>query len=179
MGRNAILEFRGAYFLSTNSAFQDIFGTGGALYGPELTVQLFDDKNWYTFASFDYFKKSGKSVGVGNSTRVKLIPLAFGLKYFVPAHNENVNFYAGLGFQPVNVRTTNCVESSLTRLSQWGFGGIAKTGVYFYTRHKLVVDIFADYSFARVGGGSCCAGFKAKKANVSGAIFGVGFGYNF
>lgn len=180
IGRNVILEFKGAYFLPTNHAFKKIYHKGGALYGPEVTVQWCDDTNWYVFASLDYFQKKGHSVGLDDVTRVRLIPLAIGLKYFVPI--DCLDFYAGLGFQPVNVRTHNCSPFVIAKQSKWGFGGIVKGGTYIHLPGDFLIDIFIDYSFVRVGNKNRCqnqAGVQSIKANVSGAIFGVGIGYNF
>lgn len=178
VARDKILEFKGAYFLPTGSVFKDIYG-GGALYGPEITFQLCENKNWYGFASIDYFRKKGHSKGLCEPTTVKLVPIAFGIKYMYPL--ENFDLYAGLGIQPINVRTKNCMQSTVTRLSQWGLGGIAKLGAYYYLPHRLVLDFFVDYSFAKVGSNSCdCpGGMQSVKTKVSGAIFGVGLGYNF
>jgi hypothetical protein len=183
IAQDAILEFKGSYFLSTHSVFKDIYGKGGALYGPELTVQLCNDKNWYAFASFDYLQKKGYSLGFCDKTRVRLIPLTFGLKYFVPVAEENVDFYAGLGFVSENVRTKNCSEFVTAKTSQWGFGGIAKFGAYYRLPQNFVLDFFIDYNFVKVGSSDCdCQGspiVESVKANVGGAIFGTGIGYRF
>lgn len=181
--RNVILEFKGAYFLSTNSSFRDIYGSSGALFGPELTVQLCNEKNWYAFMSVDYLKKKGHTPCLCDPTTVRLIPLAFGLKYFLPAYHEHADFYLGLGFEPANLRTKNCSQGLTTKQSQWGFGGIGKFGAYCYMPCNYVLDIFVDYSFLRVGSNDCvCQGstcVQSVKANVSGAIFGIGLGYAF
>jgi len=181
VAREVILEFKGAYFLPTDCTFKTIYPKGGALFGPELTVQLCNDRNWSAFASFDYFKTAGCSIGLCDATTVKLIPLALGLKYFVPVHGC-VDLYAGLGFEAINVRTINCSNFVVSPLSQWGFGGIAKVGAYYYLPHNFLIDIFIDYSFVNVGSNSCdcpSIGVQSVKANVSGAIFGIALGYNF
>lgn len=179
--RNTILEFKGACQVPTNSTFRDIYGHAGALYGPELTVQLKEDKPWHAFASFDYFRKNGHSIGLCEPTTVKLLQFALGLKYFKSVRDGKADLYAGLAFEPVNMRTINCIQSVELRTSQWGFGGLAKIGAYYYLPRNFVFDFFIDYSFARVGSNDCnsCTGLQSVKANVSGAIFGIGLGYNF
>lgn len=181
--RDAIFEFKGAYFLPTNCAFKSIYDHGSAIFGPELTVQLCDTTNWYAFGSVDYFQKKGKSVGLNEPTRVQLIPIAAGLKYLYPICNENIDLYAGLGFEAVNVRTTNCTAEAVIKLSQWALGGIAKAGAFWYLPCNFVLDVFIDYSFAKTSGRACWCpagvGVKPVKANVSGALFGIGIGYRF
>ncbi len=181
--RDVILEFKAAYFLPTNSLFRHIYDNGGALYGPELTVQLCEDKNWYGFLSLDYFQKKGRSLGLCERTKVSLLPLGVGLKYFVPMWCDHADFYLGLGFQPTYVRTKNHAECLTTKQSRWGFGGIAKVGTYWYLPHHFVIDLFVDYSFVKVGCKRPCetatGTFIPRKANVSGAIFGAGIDYCF
>lgn len=181
--RDVILEFKAAYFLPTDSVFKHIYHNGSALWGPELTVQLCENKNWYGFASIDYFQKHGRSLGLCDATKVSLLPLGVGLKYFVPVWCDRADFYLGLGFQPVYVRTKNCAELVSTKQSRWGFGGIAKAGTYWYLPCNFVIDLFVDYSFVKVGCKNSCTSsagtVTSRKANVSGAIFGGGIGYRF
>jgi outer membrane protein W len=179
-GRSIILEFKGAYFLSTDSAFKNIYGNGGALAGPELTVQLCEENNLCVFASVDYFKKKGHSIGLCNKTTVEMIPVGLGFKYVIPTF-DHTDFYVGLGLEAMNLRTTNCSDFVVFNQSQWGFGGIAKVGAYYYLPCNLLLDFFIDYSFVRVGSDNCncLPGLLPIKANVSGAIFGIGLGYNF
>lgn len=179
--RDVILEFKAAYFLPTSSVFKQIYRHGGVLYGPELTVQLCDNKNWYGFASVDYFQKKGHSLGLSDATKVSLLPLGIGLKYFAPIVCDCADFYLGLGFQPVHVHTKNCSGSVVTKQSRWGFGGIAKAGAYWHLPHNFVLDFFIDYSFVKVGCKKSCQSSTtiSRKADVSGAIFGIGLGYCF
>lgn len=177
--RDIIFEFKGAYFLPTNDRFKDIY-KGNALYGPELTVQLRPDSCWYGFASVDYFQAKGRSLGLCDRTKVSLVPIAFGVKYFMPFSCKRFDMYAGLGFQPVRVRTQDCSEFVVFEQSRWALGGIAKVGTYVYLPCNFVLDFFVDYSFAKTGCRDCRLNNVAPlKANVSGVIFGGGLGYLF
>lgn len=177
--RDVLLEFKGAYFLP-HACFKNIY-KGGALYGPELTGQLCEDnEHWYGFASIDGFSKHGRSIGMCLPTRATLIQLAFGLKYFVPFCYGN--FYLGLGVEPVYLKTKNCLPDGIVSTSKWSCGGIAKIGTYLDLPYcdDWFIDLFIDYSFAKVGCPFKCADIEVPlKANVSGAIFGGGLGYRF
>jgi len=179
--RDILLEFKGAYFLATEHLFREIYGNGGALYGPEVTFQLCDDDNWYGFASIDFFQKDGHSLGLCDATKARIMPLALGLKYFVPFCYGD--FYIGLGFQPTHLKTINCSPFVAECTSQWGFGGIAKIGTYFDLPCNFLIDIFIDYSFVKVDCNKKCqppAGpVTSTKADISGVIFGAGLGYRF
>lgn len=180
--RDILLEFKGAYFLATDCVFKNIYDKGGALYGPEVTFQLGESNQWYGFASIDYFKKDGNSIGLSTPTKVELIPLGIGVKYMQPSHCGRYNFYLGLGFQPVHTKVTNCSPYVPATQTKWGFGGIAKTGVYVDLTHNFLLDLFIDYSFVKVNfdAAQIPAGpVTPFKTDISGAIFGVGLGYRF
>ncbi len=179
--RDVIVEFKGAGFIPTNSSFQDIYGKGAALFGPEVTVDICDTNRWYVFASVDYLKKDGHSIGLCNDTTIRMVPLAFGLKYFKPIHCAD--FYAGLGFQPTHLKTTNCSPFVVQNTSQWCLGGVAKLGAYVDVRCNFVLDFFVNYSFVKAGCPKFCQPENEPllplKANISGVIIGAGFGYRF
>jgi outer membrane protein W len=179
--RDVIVEFKGAAFIPTGSDFQDIYGKAVGLFGPEVTVDVCNTQKWYAFASVDYLKKDGHSIGLCNDTTVRMVPLAFGLKYFKPVRCADV--YAGLGFQPVHLKTRNCSPQVVQDTSQWCLGGIAKLGAYVGVKCNFVLDFFVDYSFVKAGCPTLCQPetgiLMPLKANISGVILGVGLGYRF
>lgn len=175
--RDVLLEFKGAYNFFTNHHVRKIYGTGGGLYGPEVTFQILEDDNWYGFASADFLKKKGHSSGMHEPTTLYMVPLALGAKYFVPFNR--CDFYVGLGFQPLHVKTVNCIAGDIVRTSKWGFGGIAKTGAYFDLPRDFFIDVFADYSFVTVGGSPCCGTTVPVKSVMNSVAIGAGLGYRF
>lgn len=179
--RDYIIEFKGAGFFPTNDCFKDIYGKSGALWGPELTFQLCENNDhWYGFASIEYFQKKGHSIGLCNDTKVKLVPMALGLKYMQSLFCDRTDWYIGLGFQPVYISTNNCSEYVLTKQSRWGFGGIAKGGTYIDLSCNFVLDLFVGYSFVKAGCKKVCTqNVVPLKVNVSGVIVGGGIGYRF
>ncbi len=182
--RDVLLEFKAAYFLPTGSRFKQIYH-GSALYGPELTVQLCDDSCWYGFFSVDYFSKSGHTVNFDTPTKVTLVPLGFGLKYFASGcwcNCDYVNFYLGLGFQPVRVHTFDNSPYVVQRQTVWALGGIAKIGAYIDLSCDFLLDLFIDYSFAKAKSHvnqSQSGPVIPLSSSVSGAIFGGGLVYRF
>lgn len=175
--RDVLVEFKGAAYLPTNDCVKNIYGKVGGLYGPEVTFQLCENKNWYGFASVDFSSKKGRSIGLCDCTKMHLLPLGLGLKYFAPFCCGD--FYVGLGFQPVHLKTINCSEFVVQKTSKWGFGGIAKIGAYIDLPRNFFVDLFFDYSFVKVNCDSCLTSVIPVRANLSGAIVGAGLGYRF
>ncbi len=180
--RNVLLEFKGAAFIATGSRFKDIYGRAAALYGPEITFQLCDNNpHWYGFASIDYLSKKGTSLGIPVSTKISLLPIAIGVKYFVDNCFDNADLYVGLGFQPVRVKIRND-SPFVTNTNKWAFGGIVKGGSYIYFCDDFFLDLFVSYSFANVSSHrtiSLTGPIVPLKAHISGAILGAGLGYRF
>ncbi len=178
VGRDVILELKGAYFLPTDSMFKDCY-KGSVLWGPELTVQLKKNKHWYAFASLDYYRQKGRFLSLCDSTTLRLLPLAFGIKYFVPIRNR-ANIYLGLGFQPEYVNKKSRRGFVTSKRTLWGFGGIAKAGAYIDLFHNFLLDLFIDYSFVWTKKTNLYGNtVTPSRTNLSGAIFGAGLGYRF
>lgn len=175
--RDVLLEFKAAYFWPQDSCVRSIYGDRGALYGPEVTFKLSKDSHWYGFASIDFLNKEGRSVGLCEFTKMSILPIGLGVKYFAPFSYGDV--YVGLGFQPTHLKTVNCSPFVDQTTSKWGFGGIAKIGSYFNLSHNCFLDVFLDYSFVKLECSNCSAAVVPLKVNLSGIIFGAGIGYRF
>lgn len=172
---DVLVEFKAAYFMPTDSDVKKIYGKGGALFGPEVTFRVYE--NWYGFASIDFLTKKGHSLGLCDRTTMSLMPLGIGVKYLIPFCYGD--FYMGLGFQPLRLKTVNCSPDVDQTTTNWGFGGIAKIGSYFTLPDNYFIDLFIDYSFVKVGCKKCSPLVVPLKANLNGAIFGAGLGYRF
>ena len=174
--REAILEFKGAYLLSVDELFRECY-KGSALYGPELSVQLKNDKNWYAFAGVDYFQQKGRCLSRCDSTKLKLLPITVGIKYCIPLCHR-AHFYFGLGLQSAFIRTTSRRSCVVGKRKQWGFGGIGKMGAYIDLSHNFLLDLFFDYSFIRTDNlyGPTVASCRS---SLHAALFGAGLGYRF
>lgn len=171
-----ILEAKGAYFLPTNSKFRHIYGNGSGQYGLELTGKLFC--HLYGFVSADFFYKKGKSINFCNKTKVDILNLALGLKYFVPFCVGD--FYVGFGALPTLVHTKDCSPYVIKNRTKWGCGGIAKIGTYFNLPKSFIVDVFANYSFVKVPFKNCTNRvIESHAAHADGCSFGIGLGYRF
>lgn len=181
-GKDVLLEFKGAYFHAAGSHFKEIFKNGGAWYGPEITFALSDCYNLYGFASVDYFKTDGHSVGLENPTKISLLPISVGLKYLMPTCWPGTDFYVGLGFEPIRVHIRNDSPFVIQRQTKWVLGGIAKMGAYIDLSCNFVLDLFIDYSFAHVSSHNTNAPtgpIVPLKSSISGVIIGAGLGYWF
>ena len=175
--KDIILEFKGAYFQPTNKTFKDIYH-GSALFGPEVTFRII--KGFYGFASIDYFTKKGESIGFCTPTRAHFLPLGIGLKYLWRV-KKIVDIYLGLGFTPTHLKTKNDSPYVPEEIHGWGFGGIAKIGVFVELPHHFMLDFFVDYSFVKVKPKTSCNinNIPLHTANLNGVVIGGGLGYRF
>ncbi len=181
-GRDVIFEIKAAAFVPTDCIFKSIYGKVGGLYGAELTAQICEDSCWYGFCSVDYLKKDGCSIGLNTPTHVSLLPVGIGVKYMLPCcWCECVDWYVGIGFQPVHVKTIDCVANAPQNFSHWALGGVAKVGAYVDLCCDILLDLFLDYSFAKTDCKNLCQNpaAVATKADVSGVVVGAGLGYRF
>ncbi len=175
--KDVILEFRAGYFRPTDCVFRNIVDNKAALFGPEVTFHMY--RCIYGFTSIDFLTKNGRSLGLQNSTDIFMLPLGIGLKWMEEISNC-VTGYVGLGFQPTFLRTKDCSPFVCQKRHKWGFGGIAKAGVYVDWQENWFLDFFVDYSFVKVKP-FCCdiPNVQPRKADLSGVIIGGGLGYRF
>lgn len=171
-----LLEVKGAYFLSTNDTFKNIYGHGCGEVGVEVTAELV--KNIYAFLSADFFNKDGATPIFDTPSTFFSTNLGFGLKYFVPLHR--VDLYVGLGVEPTYLRTIDDSTDVQNKTTAWNCGGIAKVGAIVDLTHSLFLDFFIDYSFVQFHFNQTFNNpVQRQNAILNGAIFGVGFGYRF
>jgi len=182
---DVLLEVKGAAFIATGERFKDIYGRAAGMGGAEVTFNAWEScecwewlSNFYGFVSADFLRKSVNSIGCCSPTKVDVTTIGIGLKYLFPFCYGD--FYLGLGALPTNVRTKDCSPFVLPKTSQWGCGGIAKIGAYFDLPCSFFIDLFVDYQFVTVKP-KCCpdSGIQFTKANLNGAIIGLGLGYRF
>ncbi len=167
-----LVEAKGSIFVPTNEAFRDIYNNCGD-FGLEFTGNLFD--HLYGFTSVDFLFKDGQTVVFNSSTRMNIVNIGVGAKYFVPF--KHGDFYIGLGIEPTYFCTHNQVPE-MVKQARWTCGGIAKSGVILNMPNSFFVDLFFDYSFVKADfyTGSPV---QLKEAHLDGCLFGIGVGYRF
>jgi len=173
---DVLLEAKGAYFLSSDEIFKNIFQKGCGEIGAELTAKIVH--NFYSFFSVDFFHKTGETPTLNTITQFRSTSFAAGFKYFFPT--THVDFYLGLGIEPTYLVTKNDSEFVEPVTKQWGCGSIAKAGAIIDLPHALFLDIFVDYSFIDINQ-LVASNQLIQNTNtiLSGGLFGFGFGYRF
>ncbi len=181
-----IIEFSGGIFSPTNCIPKNIYGSAWGSFQFKLSVSLIQNsdlwKRLYAFAAINYTTKGGRSTNGNQKTRIRLIPISFGLRFIQPASaiNNRLSVYAGLGIQAIIERVNNDSAFVDRKAHKSGVGGIAELGFYFHPCQKGLIILGLDYSFTRLGCYKPCTenviGFSSK---TSGIGFHVGLGAAF
>jgi len=157
---SVIFEVKASYFVPTEKAFNDIYGSG-LMYGGEITVGIW--KNLDIWAGGSYFSKYGELSYTGEETHLQIVPLGGGIKYRFTS--GILNFYGGAGVNYFDYAESNIIGD----VHDGAVGFVTKIGVYLAPVPQLVFDFFAEYSYCQM----TPADFTI---NIGGIKAGVGMG---
>lgn len=172
-----LIEGKAAYFLPENHKFRQIYHHGGGLYGVEASYEAWC--HTHIWASVDSFTKKGRSLGGHSPTKISMVPIGLGVKYFLNLPSTPVDLYAGLGITGTYVHIHDKNPYVIPNTSKWGLGGIAKIGA-LVNCDRVFFDLFVNYSY-------CPMDFHKNRhhavsrnsVNFGGWAFGLGLGYRF
>jgi len=185
-----LLEFRPSYFYPISKGIRQAFHNGGVNYQITGAFPVYYGNNaWLqgldVWAAVDYFSREGRTSGLGNKTRLRIVPLTLGLKYFFPDLGTvaPVNFYVASGMKYFFVYNYTDSDYAQKNVYANGMGGVVETGFTSTVMKHLVLDIFASYSFRTFGAPSISSSkYPAvipTGMNISGVNVGGGIGYKF
>jgi outer membrane protein W len=171
-----LVEGKAAYFLPQNNKFQKIY-TGGGLYGIEASYEAWC--RTHVWASVDSFTRKGSSLGCHSPTRISMVPIGLGLKYFLCLPNLPAELYVGAGVTGTYVHMHDKSPYVISKISKWGVGGIAKVGTLVHF-DCLFLDLFVNYSYCPIDFHHNRDGAVSRNSmNFGGWAFGLGIGYRF
>ena len=181
-----LLEFRASYYYPTSKGIREAFDNGGVNYQITGSFPVYYGANpWIRginiWGAIDYFSKEGRTSGLNNKTRLRIVPLTLGLKYFFPAIGTTapVNFYIGSGMKYFFIYNYTDSDYVKRNLYANGMGGVVETGFTTTVMKHLVFDVFASYSFKTFDAPSLSKypAVEPTKTNMSGINVGGGIGY--
>ena len=164
------LEIRGAEFFSSNHKFRKIYGNCPTVQ-LEASFPVFCSIK--SFANITFFSKEGHSTPLKDHTHLKMVPVTFGLKYYV---DLPCNFfgYIGGGASYTWVHIHNHSSFVKSKINDHRFGGVAKIGLG-YRYNCFFATIFADYFFQKVR----IHPHKKHQTDISGTFVGASLGIQF
>jgi hypothetical protein len=176
-----LLEVKTGYFFFSNSKMQKIYDKGG------WDVQLCASyplrnltSRWIVnaYCALEYFQRSGKSINDHQKTSGQAVPVNIGLKS-VYSLNENMQYYFTIGPRYFCFRQHNNSAYVDKNKSKKGLGFFVNTGLNYRLCGHFVVDIFGEYSYAKIHFHSGNSNVYTRGIQVGGLTFGAGLGYEF
>lgn len=133
-----------SYFSPASPDIRKTYGDAFVNYQIELTRSVFCD--WEVWLDLDYYTKGGHFHHRQDSTRLQVIPLSLGVKYYVHLCRD-IDWYVGGGGSYTCANLHNHSDCTKKNMTKWGFGGVFKTGIKYYWNDNLYIDLFLDYFY--------------------------------
>ena len=139
------VEGRVAYYHPSSSKVRRIYGDGWADYQLEISKGIFCD--WRIWAGVSGFSKKGDSIGYyHDDTRLQLIPISLGVKYYFPFCDDFKVFVGGGAcYSLLRIKDDSDYVHRHTHKNDWG--GVIQAGLNYYVWDCAYVSLFADYLF--------------------------------
>jgi len=140
------VEGRVSAFLPESKRVRRIYDDAIPFYQYEVAKTFCNGfQGWFDVG---YFEDRGRSIPLHNKTRIRLLPLGFGVKYIFPVFSC-LNAYVGGGglYSFLRIKDHSPFVKRHIRKNEWG--GIVKIGFTYSVTCHLYIDIFADYLFQR------------------------------
>ena len=170
-----LLELKAGYFFFASHKMRKIYDKGG------WDVQLsgsFPVWKWLdVYSSVEYLERSGNSLNSGQKTSIWIVPLSLGLK---PVFRicPQLEYYFAIGPRYIFLRQHNRSSYVSKFINNNGFAGFVNTGFNFFVTPHFVIDIFGEYSYAKLHTKSS-SNYYGQDTQLGGFTFGGGVGYAF
>jgi hypothetical protein len=175
---STVVEARVSYFGFFSRKLRQMFDNGGANYTINVAIPVYC--GWNIWGAVDYFTKHGNIIHLDASTRITIVPLTLGLKYFY-SFSPCIDVYGGLGMRYFFVQTKNSASASplSRRVNRSGLGGVLEVGALYHLTDCFVIDVFANASTKRLNGPRTSGDVESNSVQVGGWSIGAGLGYKF
>lgn len=176
LSAHPLLEVKAGYFLFLDPKMSDIYTTGGPDVQLSVSVPLREALHLY--ASGEWLERTGKSLNADQSTTFWALPVSVGLRPMILI-SEHIDFYLTLGPRYFFAYVDTSSSFVDKHISANGLGGFANSGLLFYLKRHFVLDLFVEYSYAKLSFKPSGTGVFGETAQVGGLSFGGGFAYRF
>ncbi len=163
LGEGFTVKLRSSIFIPQDNFFEEIYGEGFA-FGLEIDIFLWKKIDFYVAGNF--YSKQGKLTYTQEPTKVRILPIEWGLRYrFL---SRKINLYTGIGLGYVSANESNFIGDVSTKNIGYNLG----LGGYLSLYQNLILDVFVRYSWYKVHPTSI-------DVNIGGYDIGIGLGYSF
>ena len=172
---NAV-EAKVGYFFFSSAKMRKIYDRGG------IDVQIsqaYPVWKWFQiYFSAEFIERNGRSLNKHQKTRIWEYPLTLGLKTVFKICPVS-QYYITLGPRYVFVHVHNNSSFVNNKMNQNGLGGFLGTGFNFLPIKHMILDVFGEYSYARMHFHASKKHTQGESTQVGGFAFGGGIGYAF
>lgn len=176
-----LLEFKTGYFMFSNSKMRKIYDRGGLdiqLCASYPLWNLTDRWTLNAYGALEYFHRTGTSMNGHQKTSLWSVPVNIGLKQ-VFAMNANTQYYFTIGPREIYIHQHNHSPYVPKHQSRNGLGFFANTGLHYDLCNRLILDIFGEYSYAKLQFHGRKSNAYTRKMQIGGFTFGGGLGREF
>jgi len=176
-----LCEIKTGYFFFTNSKLRKVYDRGGLDIQLCASYPLWNLTNKWTlnaYGAVEYFHRSGKSIGGRQKTALWSVPVNIGLKP-VYAINDTMHYYFAVGPRYFYLHQHNHSSDVYKNRSRNGLGFFVNTGLNYALCDRFVIDIFGEYSYAKVHFHGRNSRVYTRNIQIGGFTFGAGIGYEF
>lgn len=171
-----LVELKTGYFFFSDSKMRKIFDRGGE--DIQLAGSFCIYRNFQLYTSAGYISRHGRSLHGYQKTRLNMIPVSVGIKPVFCLNNQ-VDLYATIGPRYLYVHQHNDSSYVNKKITRNGIGMFLGTGLLLRPCDGFVVDVFAEYSYARLHYHSHRRNVEGHSAQFGGFTVGGGLGYSF
>jgi hypothetical protein len=171
-----------SYYRPNSSVLRQIYGSSwlDVKFKVEQSVSRHSE-TWSklkVFTAVDFLLKGGKSLGGCYDTDIQIVPVSLGLEWVQPIISQVlVYFELAPKYYFLSVEDYNSAGSNTMHKN--GLGGYVGAGFRFKANQKVFFDLFAGYSFVKLGKDDTTGliqsyALQAGGLNIGGGVF-VGF----
>ncbi|WP_068468870.1 hypothetical protein [Candidatus Protochlamydia phocaeensis] len=176
-----LFEVKTGYFFFSNSKMRKVYDRGGLDTQLCASYPLWNlTSRWIlnAYAAVEYFYRSGKSIKGHQKTSLWSVPINIGLK---PVYkiNPSMQYYFAIGPRYFYIHQHNHSSYVYENKSRNGLGLFLNTGFNYVPCDHVVIDIFGEYSYAKIHFHTGKSGVYTRNIQISGFTFGAGIGYKF
>ena len=170
------LEAKAGYLFFGDHKMREVYDDGG------LDLQVcatFPAWQWIqVYLSVDSNQRHGKSLNIGQKTRFWEYPVSLGLQA-VAAIIPQMHYYFTIGPRYIYAHVHNNSPYVDREMNHSTVGGFVNTGFHFFLLEHFLIDLFGEYSYARMHFHAHKKYAYGENAQVGGFTFGGGMGYAF
>jgi outer membrane protein W len=176
-----VFEVKTGYFFFSNSKMRRVYDQGGwdvqlsssfPVGAPSKRLSL------HAYAALEYMNYAGRSLEENQKTTLWEIPVTLGLKSVILLGSQR-HYYFTLGPRYFYIHQHNQSLSVDREKSRNGLGFFANTGFNFKLGRHFFIDIFGEYSYAKIRFHTHKCNVYTRKIQVGGFTVGGGIGYTF